>query len=185
MAKQSVQDWDANADNNTDIGGTFIGEGWAGADINNAIRKIMSQLATLIGGGEATAATIYAALAHNAFISPANLFAAAAPVALADGNMVTPQNGISFALTLGALTSGTRTLANPVGFMPGQNGVISLKQDATGNRLITTYGSAYDFGAAGTPVLSTAANRVDKISYYVDSIAPLHLTCTFVYGFNG
>ena len=46
MAKNSVADWDTDPDNNTDIGGTNIGEGCASAGINNAIRKVMAQIKT-------------------------------------------------------------------------------------------------------------------------------------------
>src|SRR6056297_2418885 len=47
MAKNSVGDWDTTAANNTDVGGIDIAENCAAANINNAIREIMAQLATL------------------------------------------------------------------------------------------------------------------------------------------
>ena len=43
MAKNSVEDWSTTAANNTDIGGTNIGEHCALSGINNAIRKVMAQ----------------------------------------------------------------------------------------------------------------------------------------------
>lgn len=46
MAKNSVADWSATAADNTDIGGTNIGEGCSPSGINNAIRELMAQVAT-------------------------------------------------------------------------------------------------------------------------------------------
>lgn len=42
----AVSDWDTTAANNTTIGGINIGEGCDPANINNAIRELMSQVAT-------------------------------------------------------------------------------------------------------------------------------------------
>lgn len=44
MAKNNVKDWDATAANNTDIGGINIAENCLAANINNAIRELMSQV---------------------------------------------------------------------------------------------------------------------------------------------
>jgi hypothetical protein len=44
VAKSDVQDWDAVAANNTDVGSNNIAEGCAPANINNAIRETMAQL---------------------------------------------------------------------------------------------------------------------------------------------
>lgn len=46
MPKTTVSSWDTTAANNTDLNSINIGEGWASADINNAIREQMSQLRT-------------------------------------------------------------------------------------------------------------------------------------------
>ena len=64
--------------------------------------------------------------------------------------------------------TGNLTLANPTGVRPGQNGVIRLVQDGTGSRIIT-YGANYRFpgGSASAGVLSTAANAIDVLSYFV------------------
>lgn len=181
-----IKDYSTNPDNNGTVAGVpYFPPGMYANALEPALRQVMADIAAAIGGGNAVAADIFAGTKVNAYITPKALFDAVAPVALADGNTVTPASGFNFTLTLGALTTGTRTLANPTGFLPGQSGIISLKQDATGNRLIASYGSAYDFGSAGTPLLSTLGSRADKISYYVDSISPLHLTCTFAYGYTG
>jgi len=84
---------------------------------------------------------------------------------LSYGATVTPNfdSSNNFALTL----TGNATIANPSGTItPGQSGVIVITQDNTGNRTVT-WGS-YFVGAGGTkPTLSTAANAIDVISYYV------------------
>lgn len=46
MAKNSYSDWDTTAGNNTDVGGINIAEGCAAANVNNAMRAMMGQLAT-------------------------------------------------------------------------------------------------------------------------------------------
>ena len=45
MAKNSIDDWDETAGSNLDIGGINIAENCPAANINNAIREMMSQLA--------------------------------------------------------------------------------------------------------------------------------------------
>lgn len=66
------------------------------------------------------------------------------------------------------LTASTGTLANPTfsaGSQPdGQEIKIRVTQDGTGSRTLA-YGTAYDFGAAGAPTLSTAAGKVDEIKF--------------------
>lgn len=79
----------------------------------------------------------------------------------------------NFQLTLG----GDRTIANPTGMVKGQVVNIVLKQDATGNRL-ATWGSKWDFGLAGVPVLSTGANKIDFVSAYYNGTAD-RLLATF------
>lgn len=73
-------------------------------------------------------------------------------------------NGDAAEVTLGAAG---RTLANPTNLKKGSY-ILIVKQDATGNRTITTWGSAYKFPSGVKPVLSTAANAVDLISFYCD-----------------
>ena len=46
MPKTTVASWDTTAGNNADLNSINIGEGWASADMNNAIRELMAQLAT-------------------------------------------------------------------------------------------------------------------------------------------
>jgi hypothetical protein len=73
----------------------------------------------------------------------------------------------NFELTLTGSASNTRSLANPSNVTAGQSGVITIVQSANGSNLLT-YGSNWDFSGAAIP-LSTTANAVDTIAYYVIS----------------
>jgi hypothetical protein len=76
--------------------------------------------------------------------------------------------GNAFAVTL---TASTGTLANPSNPVDGQTIRVRVIQDATGGRTLT-YGTAYDFGAAGAPTLSTGASKVDILGFeYVASLS--------------
>jgi len=117
--------------------------------------------------GLVNAATRAAAIS----LSSANVFTAGQvvdEVTLTDGATVTIDADVSnnFQLTLG----GNRTIANPTNMRKG--GVINLvlRQDGTGSRTVT-WGSKWDFGAAGAPVLSTGANKVDFVSAYYNATA--------------
>jgi hypothetical protein len=75
--------------------------------------------------------------------------------------------GNDFVVTL---TSNTGTLANPTNPTDRQIIRVDVIQDATGSRTLA-YGSAYDFGAAGVPSLSTGANKIDTLAFrYIASI---------------
>jgi len=86
--------------------------------------------------------------------------------ALTDGATITPNmnNANNFSVTLG----GNRTLANPTNLTAGQSGVIVITQDGTGSRTLA-YGSNFKFPGGTAPTLTTAANAVDVLAYYVES----------------
>jgi hypothetical protein len=71
--------------------------------------------------------------------------------------------GVNFSITLSS--SCPCTLANPSN-QQNQNGIIEIIQDATGSRLISTYGTNYL--ASSVPTLSTAANAKDYVAYAVN-----------------
>jgi len=111
----------------------------------------------------ATAGTDYAG------ISTAQSFTAGqrgSVSALTDGATITPNfnTANNFSLTIG----GNRTLANPTNLTSGQSGVIVITQDATGSRTLA-YGSYWDFSGGTAPTLTTTANAVDVLVYYVNS----------------
>ena len=94
---------------------------------------------------------------------------------LTDGATITPDltKADSFRVTL----AGNRTLANPTSPFDGQTGNIQVIQDATGSRTLA-YGTKWKF-PGGAPVLSTAANSVDVISYIYDATSDT-LRCAIV-----
>lgn len=49
MPKNSVPDWNQTANNNQDVGGISIGEGMSAANVNDALREIMAQIAGWVG----------------------------------------------------------------------------------------------------------------------------------------
>jgi hypothetical protein len=99
-------------------------------------------------------------------ITPTNIFTSAVEQTLTDGATITidGNTGLNFKVTL----AGNRTLANPTNMKSGQSGIITITQDATGSRTLS-YGSNWRFagGAAAGGVLSTGANAVDVMSYFV------------------
>lgn len=76
--------------------------------------------------------------------------------------------GNSFNLTL---TASTTTIGNPSNPVDGQVIRFRITQGGAGS-FTTAWGTAYDFGASGAPVLSTAAGKVDVVGFeYVASIS--------------
>jgi hypothetical protein len=86
--------------------------------------------------------------------------------ALTDGATITADFAVSnnFSVTLG----GNRTLANPTNQTAGQSGAITITQDATGSRTLA-YGSNWKFSNGTAPTLTTTANAVDILVYFVES----------------
>jgi hypothetical protein len=86
--------------------------------------------------------------------------------ALTDGATITADFAVAnnFSVTLG----GNRTLANPTNQTAGQSGAVVVTQDGTGSRTLA-YGSNWKFAGGTAPTLTTTANAVDVIAYYVES----------------
>jgi len=70
----------------------------------------------------------------------------------------------NFSLTL----TGSIVLSNPTGVTTGQSGIIQILQDGTGSRTCG-FGSHWDFPSSTAPTLSTGANALDAITYFVRS----------------
>ena len=102
----------------------------------------------------------------NKILTADRVWAAAVPVSIASAATITPNcaQGIDFTVTL---NQAGHTLANPTGTKAGQKGLIYLVQDGSGNRTVTTWGTAYKFPGGQKPALSTTANAIDVISYAV------------------
>lgn len=84
---------------------------------------------------------------------------------------------VSWDLSTNQVTSvtlaGSRALANPTNMRNGATYVLFVKQDATGGRTLT-YGSNFKWPSGTAPVLSTAANATDILSFISDG--------TYMYG---
>lgn len=97
---------------------------------------------------------------------------------LTDGATITADMNDSnnFTVTLG----GNRTLGNPTNQTAGQCGSIFIVQDGTGGRTLS-YGSVWEFPGGEAPVLSTAANAVDRLDYVVRNGSLIHAVLTKAY----
>jgi hypothetical protein len=96
------------------------------------------------------------------------------PSALADATSLVVNAALSDNFTITLTTNGPYTLANPSNLLAGQPLTFVITEDATGGRLIGTYGSEYAF-PGGTPVLNTAANAVNLLSCFAKDST--HLQC--------
>ena len=133
--------------------------------------------------GAATIATAGEFLSNSAptkMLTPGAVWGASGNYIIPDTATLTPDFslGLDFRITLGTLTY---TLANPVNTKNGQKGVIYIYQDATGGRVITTWGSNWKFPGGVKPVLSTAPNAIDVISF--SAVGGGVMYCTFSAGF--
>lgn len=93
--------------------------------------------------------------------------------ALTSASTITPDFAVSnnFSLTLDT----NATLANPSNLVAGQSGIIVITQDATGSRTLA-YGSYFKFPSGTAPTLTTTANAVDVLFYYVQSSTKVDAT---------
>lgn len=149
----------------------------APASIGVSVQAYDADLTTLGAGGSAARSFLGLAIgtdvqaydADTAKTDVAQSFTAAqrgAVSTLTDGATITPDFAVAnyFTVTLG----GNRTLANPTNVVAGQSGVIKIVQDGTGSRTLA-FGSSWDWQGGVVPSLTTTANAVDILVYYVDS----------------
>lgn len=106
-------------------------------------------------GNAATATNLAGAATFPAEVTPK-------VVTLAQSGGAVAVNGALGNVFRLVLTASGWTLSNPTGMTDGQAVRVRLVQDGTGGRTLS-YGSAWDFGSAGAPVLSTGAGKVDYI----------------------
>ncbi|HEY9764635.1 MAG TPA: hypothetical protein V6D07_19060 [Trichocoleus sp.] len=83
-------------------------------------------------------------------------------VVLTDGAVISVDASASnvFRVTI----AGNRQVDNPTNLTDGETLLICVIQDGTGGRTLT-WGANYDFGTDGTPTLSTAAGKMDILSF--------------------
>ncbi|MDR3706611.1 MAG: hypothetical protein P4L28_11990 [Paludibacteraceae bacterium] len=74
------------------------------------------------------------------------------------------------------LTAAGRTLANPTNIVAGTVYRLTVNQDTTGSRTITTWGSYFKFPGGVKPTLTATASASDVLEFYADTITTLRLT---------
>ena len=153
-----------------------IVNGGTGSTTASAARTALGATAT----GDAVFTSANAAAARSALAVPGfadvNSFTAGnrgAVFALTDGATITADFAVAnnFSLTIG----GARTLANPSNQTAGQSGAIVITQDGTGGRTLA-FGSNWKFAGGSAPTLTTTANAVDVLAYYVESASRITAT---------
>jgi len=83
-------------------------------------------------------------------------------------------DGNNFTLTL---EDNSTALSNPTNEVAGTSGSLLLIQDGTGSRVIS-FGSHYFFAGGTDAVLSTAANAIDRLDYFVQAADKVHCVVT-------
>lgn len=73
------------------------------------------------------------------------------------------------------LTAAGRTLANPTNIVAGTVYRLTVNQDATGSRTITTWGSNFKFPGGVKPTLTATASACDILEFYADTTTTLRL----------
>lgn len=148
------------------IGSALVGGSGISITVNDAGDTI--DLSVDPSEVEATNSEMWTGTSSTKIVTPKKMWDASVTQALVDGASITidGNTGINFSVTLGD----NRVLENPTNMKTGQSGLIVITQDATGSRTLS-YGSNWRFagGAATGGVLSTSANAVDVLSYYVRS----------------
>lgn len=116
---------------------------------------------------EASSSEMWTGTSQVVVVTPKKVFDMAAPVSAAYGATVTLDLNTGLSFDIGTLT-GPITLANFTNAKAGQSGMIHLVQDGTGGHVIT-YGSNFVCagGLAANGVLSTVANKIDELTYFV------------------
>lgn len=129
----------------------------------------------------ATAAEYLANSAPTKLLTPGAAWSAVGQVTINDTQAaagIDLNTGLDFVWSLGAAG---RTMANPQNATKiGQKGVIILIQGVA-NATITTWGSKFLFPGGLKPVLSTAINSIDILSYVVGGTGTMF--CSFQGGF--
>lgn len=146
-----------------------------GTGNNNQWQVIASQPVnrTLVN---ATTAQIRANTAGAGPIDPNGLWNAANEVIVTYTSSWTPDMS-TFINALMILT-GNLTLNNPTNVKPGQSGCIRFAQDASGSRVMTSWGTSWAFQNSVEPGLTATANANDCLFYYV--VNSTFIICSFI-----
>lgn len=128
----------------------------------------------LLASDEATALQIIAGTAGKVVVAD-KLHDAHLPQILTDAAPTTLDFSLGFNAewTLTDAVGAARTLSAPTNYKKGLTYVLALIQGGTGSKTIT-WPASFNWGAAGTPVLSTAAGKCDIITLYCrDAVTPV------------
>lgn len=161
MAKDTLNDYSATAALNTDVGGISIAEGCSPANINNAIREVMSDIAAVRAGTTSLTAwyMVDATISGTATIgtlnvttfSPANL-SLTGDLAVGDDATVTGDLAVSGGTTVATLSA---------------SGAVTTAGSVTATVFIPTSSSAPTNGlylaAANSPAISS--NTTERVRF--------------------
>jgi hypothetical protein len=167
LSKTDVTQWDTTAGNNTDIAGINIAENCAAAGINDALRTVMSQIATWLiaasgpllktGGavtgaitGMLTGSTVQDGTGTARYVGYRSLpisrsVTASTTVTLADEGMMIKST------TGGLIVPNNATLALPIGFMNGFYNDSTSAQSITGGSSVVFQISASTQSSVSVP----------------------------------
>ena len=130
-----------------------------------------ASFATTSFGLSGTPSVLVSSAGVNTTSTPTNLYvsgnAASNIVGLGTTSANTALNfsaGNNFSLQL----TGSIVLSNPTGVTTGQSGIILIQQDSVGSKTCG-FGSHWDFPSSTAPTLSTGANALDALTYFVRS----------------
>ena len=126
----------------------------------------------------ASATDVWLATDNSKAVTPLAMRNATSFRSLTDGTPIVwdvAVHGVNVNVTLGAAS--TRAMGVPSGLKSGVTYTLLITQPAAGGKLLT-FPVHFDFGQAGAPVLSTGANKVDKVRFQVidESIPTLDAT---------
>lgn len=155
------------------LGRTTAGTGDIEA-LTGAQATALLSTATVGGNGTANMASAANYWANtstvNLALSPAQVWTAAAFGTLTDAATIAVDMStfINASVLLTAVVGATRALGAPSNAKPGQSGCIKITQSSGGSNALT-YNSAWVFTGGVDPTLSTAANAIDLLFYFVIS----------------
>ena len=129
---------------------------------------------TLIAAGDVTDERTYVLdwIYRASFMRPTGKNSAATEQTLTDAATIAwdMDAGAAAKVTLG----GNRVMGAPTNMRAGATYILMIIQDGTGSRTITSWNSVFKWAGGSAPVLSTAINAKDIVSFYCDG--------TYLYG---
>lgn len=152
---------------------TVAADGYSGSGTVTDWIIVSSWFAALLA---ATSSDIWTATSSAMAITPKGLKDASAFQSLTPGASIAWNTALGFnaKVTLG---SASNAMAAPSGLIDGFTYTLFLTQDGTGNRTVSSWDSTFDWGAAGTPILSTGASKVDMaFGIYSSTTGKLHMS---------